>query len=225
MKADFEKGGKRVSLADLIVLGGCAAVEKAAKDGGNDITVPFTPGRTDATQEMTDADSFDPMEPEADAFRNWTKPNMAISAEEQMVDRAHLMTLTAPEMVVLLGGMRVLDTNTGGSKHGVFTDRPGTLTNDYFLNLLDMRTGWKETTPEELEFVGTDRDTGEQKWTATRVDLICGSNSQLRAIAEVYGCSDSGDKFVRDFVAAWTKVMDADRFDLEGDAAMKIAAE
>ncbi len=215
VKTAFEAGGKRVSMADLIVLGGCAAVEKAAKDGGNAIDVPFTPGRTDATQEMTDAASFEPMEPPADGFRNWSKTrDYTIAAEELLIDKAQLMTLTAPEMVVLLGGMRALDANTGGSKQGVFTDRPGVLTNDFFLNLLDMRTSWKEVSPEEHEFIGTDRTSGEQKWTATRVDLICGSNSQLRAIAEVYGCSDSGPKFTRDFVAAWTKVMELDRFDL-----------
>jgi len=211
---DAQSGGKAVSLADLIVLGGCAAVEKAAKDGGHPVTVPFTPGRTDATQEQTDADSFEPMEPAADGFRNWEKAQHTVSAEELLVDRAHLMTLTGPEMIVLVGGMRALGANHGGTAHGVFTDRPGALTNDFFVNLLDMGTGWKETSAEEREFVGTDRKTGEQKWTGTRIDLIFGSNSQLRAWAEVYGCSDSGAKFTRDFVAAWDKVMNLDRFDL-----------
>jgi len=209
-----QSGGKRVSLADLIVLGGCAAVEKAAADGGNAITVPFTPGRTDATQEQTDAESFEPMEPAADGFRNWEKAQHTVSPEELLVDRAQLMTLTGPEMTVLLGGMRALGANHGGSAQGVFTDRPGVLSNDFFLNLLDMGTGWKETSAEEREFVGTDRKTGEKKWTGTRVDLITGSNSQLRAWAEVYGCSDSGAKFARDFVAVWDKVMNLGRFDL-----------
>jgi len=211
-----QTGGKRVSLADLIVLGGCAAIEKAAKDGGNPVDVPFTPGRTDATQEQTDAESFEPMEPAADGFRNWEKTTHSVSPEELLVDRAHLMGLNGPEMTVLVGGMRALGVNHGGTAHGVFTDRPGTLTNDFFLNLLDMGTGWKETSTEEREFVGTDRKTGEEKWTGTRIDLIFGSNSQLRAWAEVYGCSDSGAKFARDFAAAWSKVMNADRFDLAG---------
>lgn len=211
---DAQSGNKRVSLADLIVLGGCAAVEKAAADGGNAVTVPFTPGRTDATEAQTDAESFDPMEPAADGFRNWEKTHHAIPAEELLVDRAQLLTLTGPEMTVLVGGMRVLGANHGGSSHGVFTDRPGVLSNDFFLNLLDMGTAWKETSADEREFVGTDRATGEKKWTGTRVDLIFGSNSQLRAWAEVYGCADSGAKFARDFAAAWAKVMELDRFDL-----------
>ena len=211
---DSQSGDKRVSMADLIVLGGCAAVEKAAKDGGNDIAVPFTPGRTDATQEQTDAESFEPMEPASEGFRNWLRTDLTVSPEEMLVDRAQLMTLTGPEMTVLVGGLRVLGANHGGSAHGVFTDRPGTLTNDFFLNLLDMSTGWKETSAEEREFVGTDRKTGAQKWTGTRVDLIFGSNSQLRALAEVYGCADSSAKFAKDFVAAWAKVMELDRFDL-----------
>jgi len=211
---DGQSGGKRVSLADLIVLGGCAAVEQAAKDGGHAVAVPFTPGRTDATQEMTDAESFEPLEPAADAFRNWQRTDFTIMPEEMMLDRAQLLTLSAPEMAVLLGGMRVLGANHGGSAHGVFTDRPGALTNDYFVNLLDMGTLWKETTPEEREFTGTDRKTGDQKWTGTRVDLIFGSNSQLRALAEVYGGADAGEKFATDFIAAWVKVMELDRFDI-----------
>ncbi|MFP4033691.1 MAG: catalase/peroxidase HPI, partial [Desulfococcaceae bacterium] len=206
-------GGKAVSLADLIVLGGCAAVEKAAKDAGHHVTVPFSPGRTDATPEQTDADSFAVLEPAADGFRNYQKAKYAVSAEELLVDKAQLLTLTAPEMTVLVGGMRALNANYGGSPHGVFTRRPGTLTNDFFVNLLDMDTEWKATSDENL-FECHDRKTGEKKWTGTRVDLIFGSNSQLRAIAEVYACEDSQEKFVNDFVAAWNKVMNADRFDL-----------
>ena len=207
-------GGRKVSLADLIVLGGCAAVEKAAKAAGVAIEVPFAPGRTDARQEQTDVESFAVLEPLADGFRNYQKKRYAVTAEELLVDRAQLLTLTAPEMTVLVGGLRVLDANTGTSKHGVFTKAPETLTNDFFLNLLDMGTQWKAASDADDVFEGRDRKTGELKWTGTRVDLVFGSNSQLRAIAEVYGQSDSKEKFVRDFVAAWTKVMNADRFDL-----------
>ena len=207
-------GNKKVSLADLIVLGGCAAIEKAAKDAGYDVTVPFTPGRTDATQEKTDVDSFRYLEPLADGFRNYKKRHHKTPAEEMLVDKAQLLTLTAPEMTVLIGGMRVLNANYDGSQHGVFTERPETLTNDFFVNLLDLDTTWKATSEDENEFEGRDRATGEVKWTGTRVDLIFGSNSELRAIAEVYGCDDAQEKFVNDFVAAWTKVMNLDRFDL-----------
>jgi catalase-peroxidase len=209
-----QSGGKKVSLADLIVLGGCAGVEQAAKNAGHDVTVPFSPGRTDATQEQTDAVSFAVLEPAADGFRNYLKTKYSVSAEELLVDRAQLLTLTAPEMTVLVGGMRVLNANFGQSQHGVFTKRPETLTNDFFVNLLDMRTEWKATSEDEDVFEGRDRATGELKWTGTRVDLIFGSNSQLRALAEVYGCEDSQEKFVHDFVAAWDKVMNLDRFDL-----------
>jgi catalase-peroxidase len=209
-----KSGGKKVSLADLIVLGGCAGVEQAAKKAGHDVKVPFTPGRTDASQEQTDVVSFVVLEPKADGFRNYQKTKYAVSAEELLVDRAQLLTLTAPEMTVLVGGMRVLNANFGQSKHGVFTHRPETLTNDFFVNLLDMRTTWKATAEDADVFEGRDRSTGELKWTGTRVDLIFGSNSQLRAVAEVYGCEDSQEKFVQDFVAAWNKVMDLDRFDL-----------
>ena len=208
-------GGKKVSLADLIVLGGCAGVEQAAKQGGQEITVPFTPGRMDATQEQTDVDSFSVLEPVADGFRNYQKTKFSISAEEMLVDRAQLLTLTAPEMTALIGGLRVLNINHGGTQHGVFTKRPGSLTNDFFTNLLDMSTEWKPTTPEEDTFEGKDRKTGELKWTGTRVDLLFGSNSQLRALAEVYATADSQAKFTKDFVAAWTKVMNLDRFDLK----------
>jgi catalase-peroxidase len=208
------KGGKQVSLADLIVLGGCAGVEQAAKNAGHKVTVPFTPGRTDASQKQTDVDSFVVLEPAADGFRNYQKTKYAVSAEELLVDRAQLLTLTAPEMTVLVGGLRVLNANFGQSQHGVFTKRPETLTNDFFVNLLDMRTTWKVTSEDEDMFEGRDRATGELKWTATRADLIFGSNSQLRAVAEVYGCKDSQKKFVHDFVAAWNKVMNLDRFDL-----------
>ena len=217
IQADFnnaQSGDKQVSLADLIVLGGCAAVEQAAKRAGYDVTVPFTPGRTDASQEQTDVESFAVLEPEADGFRNYLKTKYTVSAEELLVDRAQLLTLSAPEMTVLVGGMRVLGGNVGGSKHGVFTDRPGTLTNDFFVNLLDMGTAWTATSEDEEEFEGRDVATGAPKWTGTRVDLVFGSNSELRAIAEVYGSSDAQDKFVRDFVAAWDKVMNLDRFDL-----------
>ena len=209
-----QSGGKKVSLADLIVLAGCAGVEKAAKNAGHAVTVPFIPGRMDASAEQTDAESFSVLEPFADGFRNYQKAKYAVSAEELLVDKAQLLTLTAPEMTVLVGGMRALNTNFGGAKHGVFTDRPGTLTNDFFMNLLDMGTEWKAISEDEDLFEGRDRATGELKWTGTRVDLIFGSNSQLRALAEVYGSADSQEKFVHDFVAAWNKVMNADRFDL-----------
>ncbi|MGE0157631.1 MAG: catalase/peroxidase HPI, partial [Geobacter sp.] len=210
-----QTGGKQVSLADLIVLGGCAAVELAARNAGFTVTVPFTPGRTDATQEQTDAASFTVLEPKADGFRNYQKAKYAVSAEELLVDRAQLLTLTAPEMTVLIGGMRVLNTNVGQSPHGVFTTRPEALTNDFFMNLLDMGTSWKPTAQDPDLFEGRDRRSGELKWTASRVDLVFGANSQLRAIAEVYGCADSQEKFLQDFVAAWTKVMNLDRFDLD----------
>jgi len=208
------KGGKKVSLADLIVLAGCAGVEQAAKKAGHDVTVPFTPGRMDASQEQTDAASFAVLEPKADGFRNYLKAKYAVSAEELLVDRAQLLTLTAPEMTVLVGGMRVLNANFGQSQHGVFTKRPETLTTDFFVNLLDMGTEWKALSKDADVFEGRDRRTGEVKWTGTRVDLIFGSNSQLRALAEVYGSAEAQEKFVQDFVAAWTKVMDLDRFDL-----------
>jgi catalase-peroxidase len=209
-----QSGGKKVSLADLIVLAGCAGVEQAAKNAGHNVTVPFTPGRMDASQEQTDVPSFAVLEPVADGFRNYQKTRYAVSAEELLVDRAQLLTLTAPEMTVLIGGMRVLNANFKGSKHGVFTKRPEALTNHFFVNLLDMSTAWKSTTKDNDVFEGCDRATGERKWTGTRVDLIFGSNSQLRALAEVYGCSDSQEKFLHDFVAAWNKVMNLDRFDL-----------
>ncbi len=209
-----QKDGKKVSLADLIVLAGCAGVEQAAKNAGHNVTVPFSPGRMDATQEQTDAAAFAVLEPKADGFRNYQKAKYAVSAEELLVDKAQLLTLTAPEMTVLVGGMRVLGTNFGGSKHGVFTKRPEALTNDFFVNLLDMGTTWKATSGDQDLFEGRDRKTGELKWTATRVDLIFGSDSQLRALAEVYGSDDSQQKFLQDFVAAWNKVMNLDRFDL-----------
>jgi catalase-peroxidase len=207
-------GGKMVSLADLIVLGGCAGIEQAAKNAGHEVTVPFTPGRADASQEQTDVESFAYLEPAADGFRNYLKAQYAIPAEEMLVDRAQLLTLTAPEMTVLVGGMRVLNTNFGQSQHGVFTKRPEALTNDFFVNLLDLGTTWKATSEAGEVFEGRDRTTGELRWTGTRVDLIFGSNSELRAIAEVYGCEDSQERFTHDFVAAWTKVMNLDRFDL-----------
>jgi len=209
-----QSGGKRVSLADLIVLAGCAGVEKAAKNAGHELTVPFTPGRMDASQEQTDVASFAVLEPKADGFRNYQKAKYAVTAEELLVDRAQLLTLTAPEMTVLVGGMRVLKTNFGGSQHGVFTKRPEALTNDFFVNLLDMSTAWKATAKDDGVFEGRDRATSALKWTGTRVDLIFGSNSQLRALAEVYACEDSREKFVHDFVAVWNKVMNLDRFDL-----------
>jgi catalase-peroxidase len=209
-----QPGGKKVSLADLIVLGGCAGVEQAAKNAGHDVNVPFTPGRTDASDEQTDVVAFSVLEPKADGFRNYQKAKYAVSSEELLVDRAQLLTLTAPEMTVLIGGMRVLDTNFGQSQHGVFTKRPEMLTNDFFVNLLDMSTEWKATSEDKDVFEGLDRATGELKWTGTRVDLIFGSNSQLRALAEVYGCEDSHEKFLNDFVAVWNKVMNLDRFDI-----------
>jgi catalase-peroxidase len=209
-----QTGGKKVSLADLMVLGGCAAIEQAAKNAGHTVEVPFAPGRMDATQEQTDVDAFAVLEPITDGFRNYQKGKYSVSAEELLVDKAQLLTLTAPEMTVLVGGLRVLNANVGQSQHGVFTRRPGTLTNDFFVNLLDMRTEWKATSEDGDEFEGRDRATGELKWTGTRVDLMFGSNSQLRAIAEVYGQDDAQEKFVHDFVAAWNEVMNADRFDL-----------
>ncbi|MEA2690326.1 MAG: catalase-peroxidase, partial [Candidatus Eremiobacteraeota bacterium] len=210
-----QTGGKQVSIADLIVLGGCAAVEQAAKNGGHDLQVPFIPGRTDASLDQTDVAAFTVLEPLADGFRNYFKAApYGVSAEELLVDRAQLMSLTAPEMTVLVGGMRALDANAGQTKHGVFTNRPGTLSNDFFVNLLDMGTTWTRTSDAEETFEGRDRATGAAKWTATRVDLIFGSNSQLRALAEVYACDDAQNKFVQDFVAAWNKVMNLDRFDV-----------
>jgi catalase-peroxidase len=211
---DAQSGGKKVSLADLIVLGGCAGVEQAAKNASHDVTVPFTPGRTDASQEQTDVESFSVLEPAADGFRNYLKTRFTVSAEDLLVDRAQLLTLTAPEMTVLVGGIRVLNANFGQSQHGVFTKRPETLTNDFFVNLLDMSTKWKADSEVDDVFEGRDRATGELKWTGTRVDLIFGSNSQLRAVAEVYGCEDSQERFLHDFVAAWNKVMNLDRFEL-----------
>jgi catalase-peroxidase len=209
-----QSGGKKVSLADLIVLGGCAGLEQAAKNAGSDLTVPFTPGRTDASQEQTDAVSFAVLNPKADGFRNYQQTKYAVTQEEMLVDRAQLLTLTAPEMTVLVGGMRVLNANFKKSQHGVFTKRPETLTNDFFVNLLDMSTVWKPTPENEDLFEGRDRATDELMWTGTRVDLIFSSNSQLRALAEVYGCEDSQEKFLHDFVAVWNKVMNLDRFDL-----------
>jgi catalase-peroxidase len=209
-----QSGGKKVSMADLIVLAGCAAVEQAAKQAGHAVTVPFTPGRMDASQEQTDVDAFAVLEPVADGFRNYQKASFSVSAEELLLDRAQLLTLSAPEMTVLVGGLRALDANVGQSRHGVFTQQPGTLSNDFFVNLLDMGTAWISTSDADDLFEGRDRKTGATKWTATRVDLIFGSNSQLRALAEAYGSSDAQEKFVRDFVAAWVKVMNLDRFDL-----------
>jgi len=218
----FNTKSKMVSIADLIVLGGCVGIENAAKKAGHKVTVPFTPGRGDASQDQTDVYSFGLLEPKADGFRNYiiNKPNgltnkPTVSAEEMLVDRAQLMKLTAPEMTVLVGGMRVLNTNFDNSKHGVFSKKPGTLTNDFFINLLDMNTKWKEVSEEEDLFEGRDRKTNKVKWTGTRVDLIFGSNSQLRALAEVYACEDSKLKFIADFISAWTKVMNLDRFDLK----------
>ncbi len=209
-----QSGGKKVSLADLIVLGGCAAIEKAAKSAGHEVKVPFTPGRMDASQQQTDADSFAPLEQTADGFRNYLRGKQRLSPEELLVDRAQLLTLTAPEMTVLVGGLRVLGANAGKSTHGVFTKRPETLTNDFFVNLIDMSTQWQPSAGSEGVYEGRDQKTKEVKWTGTRVDLIFGSHSQLRALAEVYACADSKEKFVKDFVAAWTKVMNLDRFDL-----------
>ncbi len=209
-----QSGNKRVSIADLIVLGGCAGVEQAAKDAGHDVTVPFTPGRTDASQEQTDVDSFHILQPAADGFRNYANHRFSLSAEEMLVDKAQLMTLTAPEMTALVGGMRALNANAGQSQHGVFTKRPGQLTNDFFVNLLDFGTTWKAVSDAEGVFEGRDRKTGDLKWLGTRVDLIFGSNTELRAIAEVYGCDDGEARFVQDFIAAWDKVMNLDRFEL-----------
>ncbi|MBM3142161.1 MAG: catalase/peroxidase HPI [Chloroflexi bacterium] len=217
LQSEFNKaqsGGKKVSLADLIVLAGCAGIEQAAKTAGHEVTVPFTPGRMDASREQTDVDSFAVLEPKADGFRNYQKARYSVSAEELLVDKAQLLTLTAPEMTVLIGGMRVLNTNFGQTQHGVFTKRPGTLTNDFFVNLLDMSMTWKAVSEAGDVFEGRDRETGELKWTGTRVDLIFGSNSQLRALAEVYASSDAQMKFVHDFIEAWNKVMNLDRFDL-----------
>ncbi len=212
---DAQSGDKRVSFADLVVLGGCAAIEKAAKEAGTDVEVPFTPGRTDATQEQTDVDSFAALEPKSDGFRNYLQEGYdSVPTEELLVDKAQLMSLTAPEMTVLVGGMRVLNANFDQSEHGVFTERPETLTNDFFTNLLDMSTKWEATSEDEQVFEGRDRETGDVKWTGTRVDLVFGSNSELRALAEFYACNDSREKFVHDFVAAWDKVMNLDRFDL-----------
>jgi catalase-peroxidase len=209
-----QTGGKKVSLADLIVLGGCAAIERAAKGAGYDVKVPFTPGRMDALQEHTDVDSFAPLEPTADGFRNYLRGKQRLSPEELLVDRAQLLTLTAPEMTLLVGGLRVLGANAGNSPHGVLTKRPEMLTNEFFVNLLDMSTQWQPSAGSEGVYEGRDRKTNEVKWTGTRVDLIFGSHSQLRALAEVYASSDATEKFVNDFVAAWTKVMNLDRFDL-----------
>lgn len=209
-----QSGGKKISLADLIVLAGCAGVEKAAKDGGHTITVPFTPGRMDASQEQTDIESAGYLEALSDGFRNYRKPKVPVSTEELLIDKAQLLTLSVPELTVLVGGMRVLDTNFDGSKHGVFTQRPGQLTNDFFVNLLDMRTAWKAISDDREVYEGSDRASGKIKWTGTRADLVFGSNAELRAVAEVYGSTDAQDKFVKDFVAAWNKVMNLDRFDL-----------
>jgi catalase-peroxidase len=211
---DSQSGGKRVSLADLIVLGGCAAVEQAATNAGFDITVPFAPGRTDASQDQTDEESFAVLEPAADGFRNYLQAGEKLSPESLLVERAFMLTLTANEMTVLVGGLRALNANAGQSRHGVLTDRPGTLTNDFFVNLLGMGTEWKASASAENVYEGTDRATGEDRWTATAVDLVFGSNALLRAISEVYACDDAKEKFVRDFVAAWDKVMNLDRFDL-----------
>jgi catalase-peroxidase len=207
-----QRGGKKVSLADLIVLGGAVGVEQGGKNAGIDVTVPFTPGRMDASQSQTDVDSFAPLEPRADGFRNYQKTRYSVPAEALLIDRAQLLTLTAPEMTVLVGGLRVL--NVGQSKYGVFTYKPEALTNDFFKNLLDMRTEWQAVSDAKETFEGHDRKTGELKWIATRVDLVFGSNSVLRALAEVYGSSDAQEQFLHDFVAAWTKVMNLDRFDL-----------
>jgi catalase-peroxidase len=212
---DGQAGRKRVSLADLIVLGGNAAIEDAARKAGHKVEVPFNPGRTDATAEQTDVEAFAVLEPIADGFRNYLKQRYTVPAEELLLNRAQLLKLTAPELTVLVGGLRALGANVGGTKHGVFTSRPGTLTNDFFVNLLDMRTEWKPTSEEAEQFDGRDHKTGKLKWTATRVDLVFGSNSQLRAIAEVYAQEDAKRKFVHDFVAAWAKVMEAGRFDLK----------
>jgi len=209
---DAQAGGKKISLADLIVLAGNSGVEQAARNAGQDVTVPFTPGRTDASPEQTDAASFAPLEPLADGFRNYLKPGLPLSAEDLLIDRAQLLTLTAPEMTVLVGGLRVLNANWDGARHGSFTTRPETLSNDFFVNLLDMGTEWKPVSNDVFE--GRDRATGKVVWSATRVDLVFGSSSELRALAEVYASADAKGKYVRDFVAAWSKVMNLDRFDL-----------
>jgi catalase-peroxidase len=217
IKARFDgaaSGGKKVSIADLVVLGGSVGIERAAKDAGHDVTVPFTPGRTDASQEQTDIDGFAVLEPKVDGFRNYLPVSYRVPVEELLIDRASLLRLSAPQMTVLVGGLRVLGANHGGSRHGVLTDRPGQLTNDFFVNLLDMGTAWKAESDKGDVFIGTCRASGEQKWTGTRVDLVFGSNSQLRALSEVYASADAGRKFVDDFIHAWVKVMDADRFDL-----------
>ncbi|MHB9120661.1 MAG: peroxidase family protein, partial [Thermoanaerobaculia bacterium] len=214
----WQSGGKKVSLADLIVLGGCAAVEQAARNAGYDVTVPFAPGRTDASQEQTDPESFAVLEPEGDGFRNYVRKGDPLSPETRLLDRANLLKLTAPQMTVLVGGMRALNANFGGSKHGVFTDHPEALTNDFFVNLLDMGTAWRPSAGEENVYEGRDRATGELRWTAAAVDLVFGAHSQLRALAEVYASDDAKEKFVRDFVAAWTKVMNLDRYDLLAQA-------
>jgi catalase-peroxidase len=215
VRQDFnaQAGGKRVSLADVIVLGGCAAVEQAARDAGFDVTVPFAPGRTDASQEQTDVESFSVLEPTVDGFRNYARPGERMPLEHGLLDRAYMLRLTAPELTVLVGGMRALNANFGQSQHGVFTDRPGTLTNDFFVNLLDMSTEWLPGSSENV-YEGRDRKSGEPRWTATSVDLVFGANSQLRALVEVYAADDAKEKFVNDFVAAWDKVMNLDRFDL-----------
>jgi catalase-peroxidase len=214
IQQEFNGSGKTVSLADVIVLGGCAAVEQAAKQAGHDVQVPFTPGRADATQEQTDVEAFAPLEPTADGFRNYLQKGHELAAEHLLVDKAFMLRLSAPEMTALVGGLRVLNANAGDSEHGVFTNRPGALTNDFFVNLLDMATEWKATSEAEDVFEGRDRGSGEVRWTGTRVDLIFGSNSELRAVAEVYASNDAEQKFVGDFVAAWDKVMNLDRFDL-----------
>jgi catalase-peroxidase len=217
IKRDFDAsaGGKKVSIADLIVLGGSVGIEEAARHAGTKVEVPFTPGRTDTTQELTDVDSFDVLEPKADGFRNYLQVSFNVPTEELLLDRSQLLGLSAPEMTALVGGLRVLGANYGDSRHGVFTERPGQLTNDFFVNLLDMRTAWKQVDDSaDEEFVGTDRKTNEERWTATRTDLVFGSNSQLRALCEVYAASDGEEKFIADFVKAWTKVMNADRFDV-----------
>jgi len=211
---DAQTGGKKVSLADLIVLGGCAAVEQAAKNAGRDVKVPFTPGRTDASQEQTDVESFAVLEPDADGFRNYLGDGHQVPAEHLLIERALRLTLNAPEMTVLLGGLRALNANTSQSNVGVLTKRPGTLTNDFFVNLLDMNTEWVPTSGAAETFTGRGRAKGDAKWTASRVDLVFGSNSELRALSEVYACDDAREKFVHDFVAAWDKVMNLDRFDL-----------
>ncbi len=218
IQSDFnegQSGGIKVSLADLIVLGGCAAVERAAKNAGRDITVPFTPGRMDASAEQTDVESFAVLEPAADGFRNYLGGKFSVPAEALLIDRAQLLTLTAPELTVLVGGLRVLGANANGEKHGVLTDRPESLTTDFFVNLLDIGTEWKSVSPCGNAFAGLDRKTGDPRWSATRADLVFGSNSILRALAEVYACADSEQKFLADFVAAWDKVMNLDRFDVK----------